>query len=127
MNEGGTISVLLMSLLALAALFCLATADAADVLIVRARAQSAADAAALAASVAEWPFAANGEAPKDAASKAAHADGATLESCTCPLRGSASVKVSMRTYIRMLGVAPRVVYATATAKLDINRIFAPQH
>jgi hypothetical protein len=126
MSERGTVSVLLLSLLALAALFCLATADAANVLVVRARARSAADAAALAASVAEWPFAANGGSPQDAASEAARANGATLESCTCPLRGSALVEVSMRTYIRMLGVAPRVVYATAAAKLDINRIFAPQ-
>jgi len=126
-SDGGFASVLLVTLLALTALLCLVTADAANVLVSRARAQSAADAAALAAATAEWPFTDNGETPQDAATKAAERSGATLESCECPIRGpSARVEVSMRTRIRMLGVAPSRVLAFAEAKLDINRIFAPQ-
>lgn len=127
MKDGGFASVLLVTLLALAALLCLVTADAANVLVSRARAQSAADAAALAAATAEWPFADKSETPEHAAAKAAEANGATLESCACPLRGpTARVEVSMRTRIRMLGVAPSKVVSFATAELDVNRIFAPQ-
>ena len=126
MNEDGFASALLIVLLALAALLCLACADAANVLVSRARAQSAADAAALAAAVAEWPFVAHGEAPDDAASRTAQANGATLESCDCQLRATyARVTVSMATRIRMLGVAPSRVTATASATFDVNRMFAP--
>ncbi len=126
MNDDGFTAALLLALMALAALLCLVTADAANVLVSRARAQAAADAAALAAATAEWPFAANGETPEQAATAAADANGAVLVSCACPLRSSARVEVSMPTRIRMLGVAPREVRAFAEAKLDVNRIFAPQ-
>jgi secretion/DNA translocation related TadE-like protein len=125
-NEDGFASPLLIVLLALVALLCLACADAANVLVSRARAQSAADAAALAAAVAEWPFVARDETPDDAASRTAEANGATLESCECPLRAAyARVTVQVRTRIRMLGVAPSRVTATASATFDVNRIFAP--
>jgi len=125
--DGGFASALLISLLALAALLCLVTADAANVLVSRARAQAAADAAALAAATAAWPFTGRGETPEQAASRVSAANGATLESCTCPMRATARVVVSMRTRIRMLGVAPSKVSATAAATLDVNRIFAPQN
>jgi secretion/DNA translocation related TadE-like protein len=126
-NERGFASVMLVSLLALAALLCLVTADAANVLVSRSRAQSAADAAALAAATAEWPFTGEKQTPEQAATDAAQANGATLVSCTCPLRGpTAHVEVQVPTRIRMLGVAPSKVNATAEAKLDIDRIFAPQ-
>jgi uncharacterized membrane protein len=126
LRDDGFASALLIVLLALAALLCLVTADAANVLVSRARAQSAADAAALAAATAAWPFTHTGTAPEDAARDAAERNGATLESCTCALRAPARVVVSIRTRIRMLGVAPPKVTATAEATLDVNRIFAPQ-
>ncbi len=124
MRQDGFASVLLVVLLALAALLCLATADAANVLVTRARAQNAADAAALAAAVAEWPFVARHESPDDAAARVAEANGATVDACDCQLRNTyARVTVSMRTRIRMLGVAPSRVTATAQATFDIDRIF----
>ncbi|HYZ91512.1 MAG TPA: Rv3654c family TadE-like protein [Actinomycetota bacterium] len=126
MNEDGFASAIVLALLALAALLCLAVADAANVLVARARAQSAADAAALAAAVAQWPFASRDETPQEAAERMATSNGARLESCACALRDdSATVTVSVPTRIRMLGVAPSSVSASATSSLDVRRVFAP--
>lgn len=120
------VSALVLALLALAGLLCLAVADAASVLVSRSRAQSAADAAALAAAVAQWPFVARDEEPTDAARQTAEDNGATLEGCECPLRGgSATVSVSVPTRIRLLGVAPSRVHAHATSSLDVGRVFEP--
>ena len=125
MNDDGVISVLMMSLLALAALMCLAVADAANVLLARARAQTAADAAALAAAAVQWRVSGAGD-PTAAATSIAEANGAELESCSCALRDDAAVvTVSIATHIRMLGVAPGRVTATATAHADIGPLFAP--
>ena len=126
MNEDGFVSAIVVALLALAGLLCLAVADAANVLLARARAQSAADAAALAAAVAQWPFAGRDEQPSEAAERTATANGATLEACDCTLRADrATVTVSVSTRIRMLVVAPSRVRATATSALDVGRVFDP--
>lgn len=126
MNEDGFVSAIVVALLALVGLLCLAVADAANVLLARARAQSAADAAALAAAVAQWPFAGRDEQPSEAAERTAAANGATLEACDCALRAErATVTVSVSTRIRMLGVAPSRVRASATSALDVGRVFDP--
>lgn len=123
MNEDGFGAAILLVLLALVALVCVASADAANVLLSRARAQTAADAAALAAAAAEWPFLHEGD-PADAARAQAIANGAQLESCVCPVRGSSAiVVVSVPTSIRMLGVAPRRVSAGAEARFDPGQMF----
>jgi Flp pilus assembly protein TadG len=117
---------MVVALLALAGLLCLAIADAANVLVSRARAQSAADAAALAAAVAQWPFASRDEQPYEAAERTAQANGADLEACDCPVRGErATVTVSLATRTRMLGVAPARVRASATSSFDVKRVFEP--
>jgi secretion/DNA translocation related TadE-like protein len=124
MSEDGFASPVMLSLLAVTGLLCLAVADAANVLVARARAQSAADAAALAAAVAQWPFSGADEAPEEAASRTAEENGAFLEACDCPLRGrSAIVAVSVGTNIRMLGVAPPRVHARAESSFDVGRVF----
>jgi secretion/DNA translocation related TadE-like protein len=116
----------MLALLALAALMCLAMSDAANVLLARARAQAAADAAALAAAQAQWKLSDRTE-PYEAATRTAEANGAELESCECPVRGSASVVVVSRTTrIRMLGVAPRRVTARAEAAMDPALLFEPR-
>lgn len=126
MRDDGFVSALVLALLALAGLLCLAVADAASVLVSRARAQSAADAAALAAAVAQWPFAARDEEPTDAAERTAVDNGATLERCDCPLHGrSATVSVSVPTRVRLLGVAPSRVHAHAMSTLDVGGVFEP--
>ena len=124
MNDDGVVSVLMMSLLALAALMCLAVADAANVLLARARAQTAADAAALAAAAVQWRVSASSGDPVVRAQQIAEANGAELESCECALRDdTAVVTVSIATRIRMLGVAPGRVTASATARVDVGRMF----
>jgi secretion/DNA translocation related TadE-like protein len=123
-SENGFGSAVMLALLALAGLLCMAVADAANVLVARARAQAAADAAALAAATAQWPFTGQRD-PEDAAAQGAEDNGASLESCECPERGEkAVVVVSLPTRIRMLGVAPPVVYARAEASLEPGRIFS---
>lgn len=125
MRDDGLVSVLMLSLLALAALLCLAVADAANVLIARARAQTAADAAALAAAGVQWRVAGTGD-PSAAAQAIAESNGARLDACACDVRDeTAVVTVSVATHIRMLGVAPGRVTATATAHVDIGALFAP--
>ena len=126
MNDEGFTSALMLALLALAGLLCIATADAANVLLARARAQNAADAAALAAAAAQWPVTDGDEAPTDVARRIAATNGATLDACDCPVRGDdATVRVSVPTRIRMLAVAPSRVEATATAGVDVARVFRP--
>jgi secretion/DNA translocation related TadE-like protein len=123
-NEDGIGSPVMLALLVLAALFCLVTADAANGLAARGRAQSAADAAALAAATAQWPFLGSGEEPEDAAEAMAEANGAELISCECPLRGEeAVVVVAVSTRIRLLGVAPPRVRARALAAVDPGAVF----
>ncbi|MGH2759993.1 MAG: pilus assembly protein TadG-related protein [Actinomycetota bacterium] len=126
MSEDGFVSAIVLAKLALVGLLCLAVADAANVVVARARAQSAADAAALAAAVAQWPFAGRDEPPEEAAAHVAAQNGADLESCACPLRGRrAVVVVSIATRIRLLGVAPSRVRAGAESALDVNGVFEP--
>ncbi len=126
MNDNGFVSAIVLALLALLGLMCLAVADAANVLISRARAQSAADGAALAAAVAQWPFAGRDEEPIEAARRVAEENGAALESCDCPLRGDrATVTVSVATRVRLLGVAPSRVAGRAESRLDVARLFEP--
>jgi hypothetical protein len=125
-NQDGFVSAIVLAKLALVGLLCLAVADAANVLVARARAQSAADAASLAAAVAQWPFAGRDEAPDEAARRVAELNGAVLESCDCPTRGErALVTVSLATRIRMLGVAPSHVSASAASTLDVSAVFEP--
>lgn len=124
MSEDGFVSAIVVALLALVGLLTVAVADAANVLVARARAQSAADAAALAAAAEQWPVTDREATPADAAAQSAEANGAELVSCECPeRRDGATVVVSVRTRIRMLGVAPSEVRARAVASLDVSRIF----
>lgn len=120
MNDDGAVSVLMLAMLGLAGLFCLATIDAAGVLVARARAQTAADAAALAAVSAQL----SGDDPTVAAGDLATRNGGTLESCSCEENAQrATVLVSAPTHARMLGIAPRRVERRAEASLDLGRIF----
>lgn len=122
--EDGFAAPIMLALLALAGLVALATADAANVLVTRARVQATADAAALAAAAAQWPFTGLEGDPESVAREVADGDGATLEACECPVRGDrASVVVSMATRRRMLGVAPSRVRAGAEARLAPGGVF----
>lgn len=123
MRDQGLGSVVLLSQLALAGLLCLATADAANVLVTRARVQAAADAAALAAAASQWR---GDEEPAAAADRVSRANGTSLDACVCERHGEeAVVTVGAQTRIRMLGVAPRRVTASASASVDVARLFVP--
>jgi secretion/DNA translocation related TadE-like protein len=123
-SDHGFASVVLIALLALAALVCIAMSDAANVVLARARAQAAADAAALSAAQVQWRTSSRAD-PREAAAQTATANGAALESCECPVRGASSIVVVSRpTRIRMLGGAPRSVSARAEATMDPGRMFA---
>lgn len=125
-REGGFATPVLLVLLALVALFCLAVADAANVLVAGVRARAAADAAALAAATGQWPFLGGHGEPEAAAGEVAEANGAELVSCDCPLRGErAVVVVAVPTRVRMLGVAPPRVRALASAAVDPGLLFDP--
>ena len=127
MSDDGTVSAVMLALLTLVALLCLATADAANVLMSRARAQAAADAAALGAAAAQWPVGDDDRDPQAAARELAERNGATLERCDCARRGRyAAVRVYQTTRVRMLGVAPPRVHATARAEVDLARVFMPR-
>jgi hypothetical protein len=114
----------MLTTMALLAMLCLAFADVANVMVSGSRARTAADAAALAAAVEQWPFLGGSSDPPSAALAAAERNGARLESCECPLRGrEATVVVSVATRVRMLGAAPGRVRASATAAVHPGLLF----
>lgn len=126
-GERGFATPVLLVLLALVALFCLAVADAANVLVAGVRARAAADAAALAAATEGWPFLGGDDDPAAAAEAVAEENGAELVSCDCPLRGErAVVVVAVPTRVRMLGVAPPRIRARASAAVDPGLLFDPE-
>lgn len=126
-REGAFATPVLLVLLALVALFCLAVADAANVLSAGVRARTAADAAALAAATEGWAFLGGDREPEATAEEVAEANAAELVSCDCPLRGErATVVVAVPTRVRMLGVAPPRVRARASAAVHPGVLFDPR-
>lgn len=124
--DRGATSVLVLVLLLLVALFSLAFADAANVLVAYQRARVAADAAALAAAAEQWRATSSGAEPADAALRYAERNGARLDACDCPRSSRrARVTVSAPTRIRMLSVAPSRMSATAIAAVDPSALFRP--
>ena len=101
-------------------LFALAVADLGSMLLARSRAQSAADAAALAAIVQQAPVLAQGSDPESAARATAEANGAALVSCDCRV-GDTSAVVEVTIVPRIAFVAAwrgRAVHARGRADLD---------
>ena len=83
MRERGAGSVLTVAVMALVIFVGLAVLGAAQVITARARASTAADAAALAAAPATFPPLAGGNSPIAEALRVAEANGARLISCLC--------------------------------------------
>ena len=90
-RERGSASVLLVGLLPIILIVGLAVIEAAGLVGSRVQAQTAADAAALAAAAATFP--ALGEDPHAEALRFAEANGAELVSCRCPMDPSAEPRV----------------------------------
>ena len=121
-REHGAISILVATGALLMTLFALAAADLGSLLYARARAQTAADAAALAAIVRQAPILEQGDDPEAAAREAAERNGATLVSCDCAVgntTATVTVELTPRTSF-VEGWSGRNVRATARAELDAD-------
>jgi hypothetical protein len=120
MSERGTISVFFAATSLLLAFTSLAVADVGSMLHARARAQAAADAAALAAVVQQAPILGQGDDPEGAAREAAELGGAILLDCECEVGTTdATVDVEVLPRLSFLqGWSGRRARATARAHLD---------
>lgn len=117
-GERGSASLVVAAMLAAAVVMSLGAADLGRVVTARARAQTAADAAALAA--AQELALPGGRRPIDVAGEYAAANGASLRSCTCPV-GSVEAVVEVVVEVGDLSIASggRVVSARARAVVDL--------
>jgi secretion/DNA translocation related TadE-like protein len=117
-SERGSVSIVVASILAALVVFTLGAADLARVLLVAASAQTAADAAALAAAQ-ELAFP-SGLEPEDVAREYASRNAATLVSCSCPKETFEAV-VTVRAAVGplLLFADDRVVEARARAVVDL--------
>lgn len=121
-GDRGSVAILLAATTLLFALGGLAVADFGSLLATRARAQAAADAAALAAIVRQVPALGQGDDPEGAAREEAERNGATLLSCSCAV-GSAEAVVEVEVPARvgfLAAWAGRRARAVARAEVDAD-------
>jgi secretion/DNA translocation related TadE-like protein len=112
-DDRGSVTIVAAGLTLLACVLCLATVDVGRAVGARGRAQTAADAAALAA--AQAIAIPSEEQPSDAAARLASANGASLTSCACDEGSSeATVVVAVTASFVLLG-PDRTVTARARA------------
>ena len=119
MNDDGSVALLLLAASAAIVVIAIATAASGQYLAVVGQAQSAADAAALAAAPVTFrPFGADGTAREEAAIFAA-ANGSTLIACVCrqdPSWANRTVEVTVRRRVRLVLFGHRSVTATSRAE-----------
>lgn len=112
-QENGSVSVLTIGSVFLACVLVLISVDLMKAFQAKARAQTAADAAALAA--AQEIAIPSGRTPEDVASEYAQRDGATLVSCACA-PGATEAQVEVEAPIDLIFLSPgRTVVAVARA------------
>lgn len=119
-DERGVVSILMAAVAMGLCLVALAAADLGAMVLARARAQAAADGAALAAAIEQAPILGQGDDPEAAARDYAHRNGATLIRCDCRV-GSAVTEVEVTVRPRVLMIAAwqdRPAHATARATID---------
>lgn len=122
MSDRGAISIFVGVTTLLLAVASLGVADVGAMLVARARAQAAADAAALAAVVQQAPVLGQGDDPEGAAREAAELGGGALVDCACEV-GTADATVTVEVAPRLTflaGWAGRRARATARANLDAD-------
>ena len=119
-GERGAVTIVAVTGVLVLCVGALGAADLGAMLFARARAQSAADAAALAAVTEQAPILQAGKDPEQAAREAAESNGATLRSCDCPVGATqATVEVALSPRLSFLsGWFGRHVHAEARAALD---------
>jgi secretion/DNA translocation related TadE-like protein len=118
-DDRGSAAVSVVGLVAMVMVLMLGLADLAAFLLARSKAQTAADAAALAAAAELLPG--RGPGPETEAEKLAELNGASLVSCTCPPKAqSVVVYVSVPTRFAILRtIGAKQVIARARAEVDI--------
>jgi len=119
-EDRGTVTILLCAGAFMMMLGGLAVADAGTMLMLRARAQAAADAAVLAAVAEQIPALSSGQDPRAAAERHAAGNGATVVSCECE-PGTATAVVAVEIEARavfLTGWAGRRIRAAAAAAAD---------
>jgi len=119
-RERGSVSILMLTGTLLFTLSALAVADLGSMLYARARAQQAADAAALAAVAQQAPILDQGSDPEGAARETAERNGAELLDCGCDVGTTdATVEVAVTPRLGFLsGWYGRRAHAKARAHLD---------
>jgi secretion/DNA translocation related TadE-like protein len=119
-TERGSVSILMLTGTLLFTLSTLAVADLGSMLYARARAQQAADAAALAAVAQQAPVLGQGSDPVGAARETAERNGAEMLGCTCDVgTPDATVEVAVTPRLAFLsGWYGRRARATGHAHLD---------
>lgn len=117
-GQRGSVSIVVAGVILVALMLCLGTADVARVLAAASRAQSAADAAALAAAQ-ELALPVEGSDPGLVAADYAARNGAVLVACRCDL-GTLEAVVTVETSAGALFLLPgdRTVTARARAVVD---------
>jgi secretion/DNA translocation related TadE-like protein len=116
-RERGAVSVVVAAVAALSLVMSLLVLDLWRAVIARARAQTAADAAALAAAGSMWSR--DGPDPTAVASAYAERNGGTLEACECPEGGPEAVVTVRITFgVTTIPGAHRDVRATARAVVE---------
>ena len=114
--ERGSVSILTAGILVLACVLCLVAVDLMRALQARAQAQTAADAAALAA--AQELAVPTGHDPSSLAADYASRNGATMASCKCAA-GSSEAIVTVRVGVTFVFLGPaRTVTGAARAVVD---------
>ena len=119
-HERGAVAIVAIAGALILCLGALGAADLGSMLLARARAQSAADAAALAAVVAQTPILGHANDPEQAARDVAGRNGAALLRCDCP-QGSTFATVEVTVMPRLVflsGWFGRTAHASARAALD---------
>ncbi|TMK84396.1 MAG: hypothetical protein E6G46_00770 [Actinobacteria bacterium] len=118
--ERGAVSIVAVTGALVLCLGALGAADLGAMLFARARAQSAADAAALAAVTEQAPVLERGSDPEQAARDEAERNGATLTRCECSVGSTeATVEVTITPRLGFLsGWFGRAARASARAALD---------
>jgi secretion/DNA translocation related TadE-like protein len=118
-RERGTVTILSAGTLVLVCVLCLVAVDLLRVLQAKSRAQTAADAAALAA--ARELAIPGAPLPRDAAAQYAELNGATLQSCACE-RGSSQAIVEVEVPVTLVFLPPtRSLIGRARAVVERGR------
>jgi secretion/DNA translocation related TadE-like protein len=116
MEERGSVSVVAVALVALTVALALLSVDLLQVVAAKGRAQTAADAAALAA--AQELVVPSDQSPAELAAEYASDNGAELVSCECDLGSSEAVVTVQRTVVLPFLGGPRTLVASARAVIE---------